>query len=127
MGVRVTASKAVSFNEPYFQGHFPGYAILPGVLVTEMMAQAASFSTYPFLLKELDQVAKKFQCILVGVDGARFRKPIVPGDLIRVETEVVKRRGMLWGFQCEAWVDGHRVAEAEILANLAVKGEGVKT
>jgi 3-hydroxyacyl-[acyl-carrier-protein] dehydratase len=118
VGTRVVGLKNVSFNEPYFQGHFPGFAILPGVLIIETMAQVASFSVYPSLEKDLDRLAREFQCILVGVDSARFRKPVVPGDTLRIETEVTKCRGKLWAFQCTASVEGQKVAEAEILANL---------
>jgi 3-hydroxyacyl-[acyl-carrier-protein] dehydratase len=118
IGTRVIAIKNVSFNEPYFQGHFPGFAIVPGVLVIETMAQVASFSVYPSMSKDLDRFARQFQCILVGIDGARFRRPVIPGDSLRIETEVTKRRGKLWAFQCSVSVEGQRVAEAEILANL---------
>ncbi|MFZ9596184.1 MAG: 3-hydroxyacyl-ACP dehydratase FabZ [Bdellovibrionia bacterium] len=118
VGTRVVALKAVSMNEPYFQGHFPGFAIVPGVLIIETMAQAASFSLYPSMAQDLDRLAKNFQCILVGVDGARFRKPVVPGDCMRVEAEVIKNRGKIWSFACSVSVDGQKVAEAEILANI---------
>jgi 3-hydroxyacyl-[acyl-carrier-protein] dehydratase len=118
VGTRVVAIKNVSFNEPYFQGHFPKYSIVPGVLLVETMAQVASFSAYPYLSKDLDRLSRDFQCILVGVDQARFRKPVVPGDTLRIETEVIKCRGKLWVFQCTAFVEGQKVAEAEILANL---------
>jgi len=118
VGTKVVALKNVSYNEPYFQGHFPGFAILPGVLIIETMAQAASFSVYPNMVRDIDRLSREFQCILVGVDGARFRKPVMPGDTLRIETEVVKCRGKLWAFQCTALVDGQKVAEAEILANL---------
>jgi 3-hydroxyacyl-[acyl-carrier-protein] dehydratase len=126
VGTKVVAIKNVSFNEPYFQGHFPGFAILPGVLIIESMAQAASFSVYPSMVKDMDRLSKDFQCILVGVDGARFRKPVVPGDTLRIETEVVKSRGRLWSFQCTATVDGQKVAEAEILAHLGNAGQEPK-
>ncbi|CAM6054194.1 unnamed protein product [Sphagnum tenellum] len=87
VGTRVVALKCVTVNEPYFQGHFPGFAIVPGVLIIETMAQTASFSVYPSIAKNIDRLAKDFRCILVGVDGARFRKPVVPGDCMRIETE----------------------------------------
>ena len=118
VGTRVVGLKNVSFNEPYFQGHFPGFAILPGVLILETMAQVASFSVYPSMQKTLGQLSGDFQCILVGIDSARFRKPVVPGDTLRIETEVLKCRGRLWAFQCIALVDGQKVAEAEVLANI---------
>lgn len=118
VGTKVVAIKNVSFNEPYFQGHFPGFAIVPGVLIIETMAQVASFSVYPNMIQDIDRLSRDFQCILVGVDGARFRRPVVPGDTLRIETTVTKCRGKLWAFQCSASVDGQKVAEAEILANL---------
>ena len=118
VGTRVVALKNITYNEPFFQGHFPQYAIVPGVLLVEMMAQTASFSVYPGLMHNLGRISREFQCILVGVDGARFRKPVVPGDTLRIETEVIKCRGKLWCFKCYITVEGEKVAEAEILANL---------
>jgi 3-hydroxyacyl-[acyl-carrier-protein] dehydratase len=121
IGTRVVAQKNVSYNEPYFQGHFPGFAILPGVLILEIMAQTSSFSLYPYMASHpagIEHLARNFQCIFVGVDSARFRKPVIPGDTLRIETTVTKCRGRLWAFKCEATVDGQRVAEAEIMANL---------
>lgn len=123
IGTRVVALKNVSFNEPYFQGHFPGFAIVPGVLILETMAQVASFSVYPSMRDHLEKLSRDFQCILVGVDSARFRKPVVPGDTLRIETVVSKCRGKLWMFECTAFVDGQKVAEAEILANLVSQSE----
>lgn len=123
IGSRVVARKNVTYNEPFFQGHFPGMAILPGVLIIEAMAQAASFTLYPYLEKDLERRAKDFQCILVGVDQTRFRRPVVPGDTLTIETVVTKCRGRLWAFQATASVDGQKVAEAEVLANLTFKSE----
>ncbi len=121
VGTRVVGLKNVTFNEPFFQGHFPDFSIMPGVLILEAMAQVATFSVYPNLSEDQGQYPKDFQCILVGVDGARFRKPVVPGDTLKIETEVTKcRGGKLYGFQCSAFVDGQRVAEAELMANLTV-------
>jgi 3-hydroxyacyl-[acyl-carrier-protein] dehydratase len=117
-GTRVVGIKNVSFNEAFFQGHFPGFAIMPGVLITESMAQVASFSLYPYMHRDLDKYRGKFQCILVGIESARFRRPVVPGDALRIETTVTKTRSKLWAFGCSATVDGQKVAEAEILANL---------
>jgi 3-hydroxyacyl-[acyl-carrier-protein] dehydratase len=122
VGIRVVAQKNVSMNEPQFQGHFPSYAIMPGVLQIEAMAQAASFSLYPYLARDLDRLAKDLQTILIGVDGVRFRRPVVPGDVLRIETVVTKARGKIWAFECKCTVDGERVAEAELLANLTTSG-----
>ena len=118
MGTQVVGLKNLSFNEPCFQGHFPGFAIFPGVLMIEAMAQTASFSVYPYVEKDLAQFTKDFSCILIGVDSVRFRKPSVPGDSIRIQTTVTKCRGKLWMFSCEATVDGQKVADAEIMANM---------
>jgi 3-hydroxyacyl-[acyl-carrier-protein] dehydratase len=130
VGTRVVALKNVSFNEPYFQGHFPGFAIMPGVLLIEIMAQAASFSLYPYFANQaggkIEHMARNFQCILVGVDSARFRRPVVPGDTLRIETTVTKCRGRLWAFQCVISVDGQRVAEADIMANLIANAGGTE-
>lgn len=119
VGTKVVGVKCVSFNEPQFQGHFPNYSILPGVYILECMAQVSSFSVYPALADDLERMTKQFQCILVGVDGARFRRPVVPGDVMRVETVVTKCRSSLWVFDCSAMVDGQKVAEAQLIANLS--------
>ena len=116
VGTRVIGIKNVSFNEPHFQGHFPEYAIMPGVLVIEAMAQTACFSIYPQMQATLN-APKQVQCLLVGVDNVRFRKPIVPGDQLRIESLVTKARGKVWAFHCEVSVDGSKIAEADILAN----------
>ena len=123
-GTKVKALRAVSGNEAFFQGHFPGFPIMPGVLLIEAMAQTTIFSLYPWMEKDLENLADGFQTVLVGTDKARFRKPVVPGDVVVFETEVLKSRGRLWRFGCQARVDGKKVADAEILANLLVKGEG---
>lgn len=120
IGTRVLAQKNVSFNEPMFQGHFPDYAIFPGVLTVEAMAQTASFAAYPFLIDNPEQMAAGFSVILLGVDDVRFRRPVVPGDVLKIEAVLEKCRGTIWGFKCEVTVDGAKVAEARILANLAL-------
>lgn len=121
VGIRVLAQKNVSYGEMVFPGHFPDYSILPGVMIIESMAQASSFAVYPFLADQLHRVGD-FQCILVGVDSARFRRPVTPGDVLRIETVVNKYRKGIWGFACTATVDGQKVAEAEIMANLVTRG-----
>lgn len=120
VGTRVVAIKNVSFNEPMFQGHFPDFAIFPGVLSIEAMAQTASFATYPYIVDDAKQMASGFSVILLGVDEVRFRKPVVPGDVMRIEAVLEKCRGTMWGFRCEVTVDGARVAEAKILANMTL-------
>jgi 3-hydroxyacyl-[acyl-carrier-protein] dehydratase len=121
VGTRVVAIKNVTINEPYFQGHFPGFAIVPGVLILETMAQTASFSVYPGLAQDVERLSQDFQCILVGVDEVRFRRPVVPGDCMRVETRVTKHRGKIWSFDCAVTVDGQKVAEAQIMAHIVAQ------
>ena len=121
IGTRVVALKNMTYNEPFFQGHFPSLPITPGVLLVEMMAQTASFSVYPYFCDELERVKSDFQCILVGVDEARFRRPAVPGDTLRIESTVVKCRSGIWGFDATITCEGQKVAEAKIMANLMVK------
>jgi 3-hydroxyacyl-[acyl-carrier-protein] dehydratase len=121
VGTRVVALKNVTYNEPFFPGHFPGFSIMPGVLILESMAQTASFSVYPYMAAQpqgVEAMARDFKSIFVGIDGARFRKPVVPGDTMTIESVVTRCRGRLWGFQCKASVDGKVVAEADIMANL---------
>jgi 3-hydroxyacyl-[acyl-carrier-protein] dehydratase len=114
--------KNVSVNEPYFQGHFPDFSIVPGVLIIEAMAQVAGFSVYPSFLR-MGEIPSGFQCILIGVDQARFRKPVTPGDTMMIESRVVRCRGKIWSFQCSVSVEGQRISEAEILANLNYRSE----
>jgi 3-hydroxyacyl-[acyl-carrier-protein] dehydratase len=122
VGVKVAGLKNVTFNEPFFQGHFPQFAIFPGVLMIEAMAQVACFSLYPYFEHDLDAISRDFQCVLVGVDAVRFRRPVVPGDSLRIETEVTKHRGQMLGFKGVALVDGQKVAEADILTSVSFKG-----
>lgn len=121
VGTRVIGIKNFSYNEPFIPGHFPSYSIVPGVIQIETMAQVASFALYPFLEQRMEE-ARGFQCILVGVDGARFRKPVIPGDTLRVEAELTRAKSRIWGFHVEGFVDGQRVVEADVLANLSMNG-----
>ncbi len=125
VGTRVVGMKNVSFNEPYFQGHFPGYPIVPGVLIVETMAQVASFALYPYVQARKktgieDEAKRTFECILLGVDKARFRKPVIPGDVMRVEATLQRCRGTVWGFDCVVTVEGQVVAESSVLANFTI-------
>lgn len=121
VGIKVVTHKNMTYNEPFFQGHFPGLPITPGVILVEIMAQTASFSIYPYFIDELDRIATDFQCILVGVDEARFRRPVVPGDTLRIESVVTKCRSGIWGFDVAITCDGQKVAEAKIMANLTIQ------
>ena len=112
-GKRVTGIKNVSINEPFFQGHFPQFPVMPGVLIIEGMAQTACVFASIELGKNSESVA-----YFLGIDKAKFRKPVVPGDQLRYELEVIRHRGMIYRFKGNTFVDGNLVAEAEIQAML---------
>lgn len=115
-GKRIVAMKNVSANEPYFQGHFPGRPIMPGVLILEAMAQAAGVLV--FSVDGAVQQNDRLVYYYVGIDNARFKKPVVPGD--QLELEVIMERALrgIGKFTCEARVDGVTVAEATILCSV---------
>ena len=109
-GKRLRAMKNVTINEPFFQGHFPTKPVMPGVLLIEAMAQATGL-----LAMESSEVPKEAIYYLVGVDKARFKRPVVPGDQLIFEVEVLKHKREIWVFAAEAKVDGNLVASAEIM------------
>ena len=109
-GKRLRAMKNVTINEPFFQGHFPTKPVMPGVLLIEAMAQATGL-----LAMESSEVPKEAIYYLVGVDKARFKRPVVPGDQLIFEVEVLKHKRESWVFAAEAKVDGNLVASAEIM------------
>ena len=104
---RLVAIKNVTVNEPFFQGHFPGYPIMPGVLVLEAMAQAGAL----IFLNEMGDRGNKLT-VFTGIDKAKFRRPITPGDQIRFEVDVLAFRSRAGRMQGKAFVDGKLVCEA---------------
>jgi 3-hydroxyacyl-[acyl-carrier-protein] dehydratase len=116
-GRRVVAIKNVTFNEPFFQGHFPGAPVMPGVLIIEAMAQAGAV----LLLHDMADRTEKL-VYFTGIDKARFRRPVGPGDQLRFTLEVLKLRRTTCKMKGLAEVDGKRVAEAEILSALVDRG-----
>lgn len=113
---RLVAWKGVTMNEPFFTGHFPGHPVMPGVLILEALAQGGA------LLAMLSLTPEEFRqkiTYLMGIDGARFRKPVVPGDRLELVLEVTKQKGAVWKQKGTARVDGQVVAEAEFMAMLA--------
>ncbi len=104
--------KNVSFNEFYFQGHFPGRPVMPGVLIIEGMAQTAG----ALCVSQLGEGYEPRLVYFMSIDRARFRRPVVPGDQLRLHVLKKRNRGRVWRFACEARVDGQLVAEAEISA-----------
>jgi len=110
-GTRIVGIKNVTANEPFFQGHFPGAPVMPGVLIVEAMAQCSAV----LVLRDIpDRDRKLF--LFGGVDKARFRRPVVPGDQLRMECEVLQRRSNTIKVKGVASVDGAVVAEAEMLS-----------
>jgi len=106
---RIVALKNVTINEPFFQGHFPGFPIMPGVLIVEAMAQAGG----ALLLTEIPDRDSKLM-VFTGIERARFRRPVVPGDQVRIEIEVRAWRETAVRMEGRAFVAGKRVAEATI-------------
>ena len=113
VGRRIVALKNVTCNEPFFQGHFPGNPIMPGVLVVEAMAQAGAV-----LLLHSRPESRGRVVYFAGIDKAKFRRPVVPGDAIRLQVEVLKLRSRTCLMRGEAFVDGKLVAEAEIFSSM---------
>jgi beta-hydroxyacyl-ACP dehydratase FabZ len=117
-GKRIVGIKNVSANEQFFQGHFPGAPVMPGVLIVEAMAQCGAVL---FLRDMPDRERKLF--LFGGVDKARFRRPVVPGDQLRLECEVLQKRSSSVRLRGTASVDGVSVAEAELLSVMTMRPE----
>ena len=115
---RIVGIKNVTYNEPMFTGHFPDFPVMPGVLIVEAMAQTAGV----LVLKSLGGRGDKL-VLLVAIENARFRKPVVPGDTLRMEMKVLKRKASVAKMAGIATVDGVTVAEVEVMCKLADKDE----
>ncbi|MDX2191889.1 MAG: 3-hydroxyacyl-ACP dehydratase FabZ [Gemmatimonadales bacterium] len=109
----IVALKNVTINEPFFPGHFPQHPVMPGVLIVEAMAQAGGI-----LLLEALPDAKGKTVYFMAIDGARFRRPVVPGDQLRLEVTVTQRRGSVVRLAGRALVDGQLACEAEMMAKV---------
>ena len=113
---RVVGIKNVTINEPFFQGHFPGHPIMPGVLIVESMAQVGGM----LLMDELDAPGEKVVYFMT-LDNIKFRRPVIPGDQLRAEVEMVQLRGRTCRMKGVAYVDGNVVCEAEMMAMVVDK------
>ena len=116
-GKRIIGIKNVTINEPFFQGHFPGHPVMPGVLIIEAMAQVAGILAY----LSSDEEIRKRVTYFMAIDNARFRKPVVPGDQLRLEMETTMNRRGIWGFNGKAYVQEKLVADADLKATFADK------
>jgi 3-hydroxyacyl-[acyl-carrier-protein] dehydratase len=108
-GKRCKALKNVTGNEFFFQGHFPGNPIMPGVLIVEAMAQACGIAAF-----SLEKDVRDKWLLFAGIDKARFKRPVVPGDQLIIEAEYLSHRLNIWVFKVQATVDGKVVSQAEI-------------
>ena len=108
-GLRCKSLKNVTANEQFFEGHFPGFSVMPGVLIVEAMAQ-----TCGIIAHSVDDSSEEAWMLFAGIDKARFKRPVVPGDQLILDTEFVSRKMSLWVFNGKATVDGKIVAQAEI-------------
>ncbi len=111
---RIVGIKNVTANEPFFTGHFPDFPVMPGVLIVEAMAQVAGV----LVLKEIEDRASKL-VFLAGIENAKFRRPVLPGDQLRIEMKVVKKKASVAKMLGQATVNGDVVAEVEVLCKLA--------
>lgn len=111
VGRKMRATKCVTINEPFFPGHFPHRPVMPGVLQIEALAQVAALAC-------ADPDGPAMDVAIAGINEARFRRPVVPGDVLTLTAEVIKDRASLLVIKCEATVDGQKVCEAEIIAKM---------
>lgn len=116
-GKSATGIKNVSMNEWYFQGHFPDFPVMPGVLIIEAMAQTGgAFVVYSSNLQNQDKIT-----YFMSIEEAKFRKPVLPGDTLMIHVEILQNRGSIWKLKCETRVDGKVTDEAIITAMIADK------
>jgi 3-hydroxyacyl-[acyl-carrier-protein] dehydratase len=122
--VSCTGIKNVSANEPFFQGHFPGHPIMPGVLIIEAMAQVSA----TLVVDSLTGIDSETHIVyFMTVENARFRRPVVPGDQLHIKVKKDRQRGNVWKFRGEAYVDNVLCAEAMYTAMLVPKSEAQAT
>jgi len=119
---RIVAIKNVTVNEPFFAGHFPGYPIMPGVLIVEAMAQAGAALLFTEHKERHDKLL-----VFTGIERARFRRPVTPGDQLRIEVDVLAYRGTAGRLQGKAYVDGKLACEAVVTCRLLSRAAGAKS
>ena len=120
-GKSIVAIKNVTFNEPHFLGHFPDHPIMPGVLIIEAMAQAGAL----MVTCNDDFKADEKLVYFMSIDGAKFRKPVIPGDVLELRIEALQNRGAVWKLGAKAFVDGQKVSEAQLSAMIVDKDKKI--
>ncbi|UZP68890.1 3-hydroxyacyl-ACP dehydratase FabZ [Desulfovibrio mangrovi] len=113
----IVAYKNVTFNEPFFQGHFPGIPVMPGVLIMEALAQAGGL----LVIKSTDTTIEDKLFLFTGMEKVRFRKPVYPGDKLELRCSLIRQKLKLWKMEGKAYVDGKLAAEAEMTAAIMNK------
>ena len=111
----ITAIKNVTINEEFFVGHFPNYPVMPGVLIIEALAQTAGILSFKSMNETADDNTLYF---FVGIDNCRFKKPVVPGDVLSLNVSIEKVRGGVWKYNAIATVEGNTCAQAELMCAL---------
>lgn len=114
-GERIRALKNVSMNEPFFPGHYPHFPVMPGVLIVETLAQAAAILSFKTMGKRPDDKSVYY---FAGIDGARFKRPVSPGDQLELDVSILMTKRGIWKYSGVARVDGQVAAEAELLCTL---------
>lgn len=116
-GARAVGIKNVTQNEPFFQGHFPDYPVMPGVLIVEAMAQVGAVGVM------VNEEYRDKLALFAGIDNVRFRRQVVPGDVLRMEVEIERLKGRIGRGKGRATVDGEKACEADLMFAFADKGE----
>lgn len=114
-GKSIHAIKNVTINEPFFNGHFPHHPVMPGVLILEALAQAAAILSFKTMGSKPDDKSVYY---FAGIDGARFKKPVSPGDQLNLHVEIIASKRGIWKFKAEARIDGQLATEAELMCTV---------
>lgn len=114
-GSHIIALKNVTYNEPFFTGHFPNYAVMPGVLILEALAQTAAILSFQTMHTKPTADSVYY---FVGIDAARFKRPVVPGDQLHLHASIIRQSRGIWKYKAHASVDGQIAAEAELMCTI---------
>ncbi len=123
-GKRITAIKNVTINEEFFNGHFPNKPVMPGVLMIEAMAQTAAILSFLTMGKKPDENTIVY---FVGIDGVRFKRPVGPGDQLKMDVEITRVSRGIWKYKAQATVDGNLAVEAELMCTMRTADDSEKS